>query len=580
MLYFVIAWIFLSVTCFLIGTAFIDLVRAECFDRISDRFFAAVWLGLIILSLSLLTSSFIASLSAYFGILVAIFLSFVSFLLPETKADCLTLYRIISPKVILVFITLEFLVSALTTKQVTWLDTGLYHFGAIRWLSEFGAVPGIALIHHRFSFTSSWFALAAPLNAEVFGSRVSAVTNGFIFFIAIVQFLVSLVHIFTKKIRLSDCFIIVWSLITIPFIIFFKLMLEILVSPSPDLPVLLLTGIIAWAILVISNQKKISLSRANTPSLDPKTIPLILAAGAVTIKITALPILAIISIYYFWGERFSIKRLFWGSVIIILTLSPMFISRVIASGCPLFPSTFMCLDLPWTIPTETAMAEIERIKGWGKWFGTPPPNTNYLFWNVSEWFKGSKSNQLMTLLIGISVILVTTCLKNFKSSQIMRQVWLLSIGFLGIIFITLQAPQLRLGAGYFILIPSALISSYFYIKVTNIKNLNLFLYFRSKISKNWFRFLSLFIGGIFAQAIAISIVIANSEGNFYWFLPPELPTVQVIPMQVNDVKYVAPINNDALCWAAELPCTFMTGLNIQLLEPSEGISAGFIKSSD
>ncbi|MGB7441936.1 MAG: hypothetical protein WA919_12765 [Coleofasciculaceae cyanobacterium] len=52
-------------------------------------------------------------------------------------------------------------------------------------MSEFGAVPGIALIHHIFSFTSSWFALAAPLNAEVFGSHDSAVTNGFIFFIAI-----------------------------------------------------------------------------------------------------------------------------------------------------------------------------------------------------------------------------------------------------------------------------------------------------------------------------------------------------------------------------------------------------------
>ena len=32
------------------------------------------------------------------------------------------------------------------TQEITWVDTKLYHLGAIRWLSDYGIVPGIALI--------------------------------------------------------------------------------------------------------------------------------------------------------------------------------------------------------------------------------------------------------------------------------------------------------------------------------------------------------------------------------------------------------------------------------------------------
>lgn len=71
----------------------------------------------------------------------------------------------------------EVVIANLTTQRVTWYDVGLYHFGSIRWLAEHGAVPGLALINSKFGFTSSWFALAAPFNPEIFGSRVSAVTK-------------------------------------------------------------------------------------------------------------------------------------------------------------------------------------------------------------------------------------------------------------------------------------------------------------------------------------------------------------------------------------------------------------------
>src|SRR5690349_13277324 len=43
-------------------------------------------------------------------------------------------------------------------------DTALYHQPAIEWMSAQGLVPGLALVHFRFGFTSSWLALTSLFN--------------------------------------------------------------------------------------------------------------------------------------------------------------------------------------------------------------------------------------------------------------------------------------------------------------------------------------------------------------------------------------------------------------------------------
>lgn len=40
-------------------------------------------------------------------------------------------------------------------------DTGLYHAQSIRWIEEYGVVPGLANLHSRFGYNSAAFALCA-----------------------------------------------------------------------------------------------------------------------------------------------------------------------------------------------------------------------------------------------------------------------------------------------------------------------------------------------------------------------------------------------------------------------------------
>src|SRR5688500_16524798 len=40
-------------------------------------------------------------------------------------------------------------------------DTGFYHAQAVRWINEYPAVPGLANLHGRLAFNSSWFVWGA-----------------------------------------------------------------------------------------------------------------------------------------------------------------------------------------------------------------------------------------------------------------------------------------------------------------------------------------------------------------------------------------------------------------------------------
>ncbi|MBE9127578.1 MULTISPECIES: LIC_10190 family membrane protein [unclassified Coleofasciculus] len=581
MLYFIIAWAFLTVLCYVIGTNLLNTFKADCFEQRGDRFIIAVWLGVVVLCVSLLTTSLVLPLSSLVGLGVSVILVSLSLLSRQTRTEVTDFSSNLSLNLIGGFFTLEVVVASLTSQQVTWIDTGLYHFGAIHWLSEYGAVPGVALIQNRFGWTSSWFALAAPFHSEIFGDRVSAITNGFALLITILHFLLSIGHIFTKKAKLADWLVIISSFIILPMLMIRSLpivnkkslMSIILVSPSPDIPILLLTLVVAWTILIISDTNKLLWDADNNFTLDARIIPLILAAGAVTMKPTAFPLLPVVGLFYLSGKNLSIQRIFSGIIILFLLLFPMLIFGIITSGCPLFPSSFMCLDLPWSVIDKEQMARNVGIAGWWKWFGSPPSGENYLLWVLTQWFKNNLLNQLMVVLLIVSVMFAIWILKTAKIREIWGHIWVIAIGVTGIAFIMIVSPIIRFGLGYFLLIPALLVASYMQKMVSIILSQKShdfnFLFQRKKLSK--------FKGVVpFFMASLATVALVQGITQSRFVLPPAMPKVQVITAQLNDIQYVYP-EEKALCWGTELPCALgPIEQTIKLRDPSQGIGGGFI----
>ncbi|MBD2069392.1 hypothetical protein H6F93_18010 [Leptolyngbya sp. FACHB-671] len=570
MLYFIAVWTLLSIVCWLTGTALLNSLKANIFVRLGDRSIISLWLGVVFLSIALLATSFIFALSSWVGGLVATILGFLSLLSPKVRCEIAILRSHLTPSVLVGILTLSIGVAALTTRQVTWIDTGLYHYGAIRWLSEFGAVPGIALLSKQLGFASAWFALAAPLNAVFLEGRASAVTNGFVIFLASLHCIVCLTQGFAKKSKISDWFIVFFLFIVISGSVATRLLSTVLISPSPDIPVIFLTGVVAWVILVSSDS--INSTQLKHPVLYADLIPLILAIGATSIKLTALPLLFVTSLVYLFGRRFSSRRFLVGSVVSILLLLPILFFGATNSGCLLYPSPLLCLDVPWAITSHEAQALGEVTRGWGSWFGSPPSQANSSLWLFWQWFNSISSSKLIVLLVGISIASTGYVIKESRAKQNFSYCWILILAFVGSAFTLSQAPLLRFGIGYFVLLPTLLAALLFQsqlqVSLARITNQPLSSWQLKELQHQ-----SLFISLLLAAMVGTSLTSQGVRSRL--LLPPQVVQVEVVEKQINDVTYFSPKNQKGACWAAELPCTNQPDRAIRLRNPEHGVQAGF-----
>jgi len=572
MLYFIVTWTLLTIACNWIGTAVLNGLQADSFERARDRAIVAVWLGVVVLAISLLATSLVLPLSPWVGAVIITSMSSLSLLSQRTQTEIAGLRSRLSVRLVLAFVGIEVAIAALTTQKVTWYDTGLYHYGAIKWLSHYGSVPGIALLTSQLGFTSSWFALAAPFNGESLEARASVILNGFAFLIVVLHFLICLSHSFTSKAQVSDWFIVVSSLIIIPFTVGSKLMSVILASPSPDLPTIFLTEVVAWAILVISNSNPLFSGKIKHSILGARVIPLILSAGAVTMKLTALPLLLISTLFYLFGPGSRGKRVAIASAIILLLMSPMLISSTITSGCPLYPSSLLCFDLPWSVPAQTVQKIAATTHGWTTWFN-PSGNGTNIFWLLGQWFRYSKLNKVMAALIAISILSILYVWQSVKTYQIRGYLWLIALGVAGMTFLMMTAPAFRFGLGYLILLPILPIAIYCRAKVGRVLPIVQKFraaYYSSKLHRIQVLLL-LFV-------VSLTLVSLTKQGmQERLLLPPQLSKVAVLEKKVNDVTYFSPPGK--LCWASELPCTFRPQEGIKLRDAAHGLQAGFVRQN-
>ncbi|NJO39261.1 MAG: hypothetical protein HC769_00385 [Cyanobacteria bacterium CRU_2_1] len=467
------------------------------------------------------------------------------------------------------------MVALLTARQVTWLDTGLYHYSVIQWLAQFGSVPGVALLFANFGFTSSWFAFAAPLNAEILDDRVSAVTNGFILLITVVHFLICLNHSLKHQ-QFSDALMITFLLMLVPIVARLDSLLTILVSPSPDIPVLLLVGVVTWAISLISDAQMMPELNTRSPVDNSQIIPLFLSAGAVTFKLTALPLLFVASLYVIFNQRFEARKLLIAGIILVALLTPLLLSGIVTSGCPLYPSSFLCLDLPWSASTEDIQSVAKSTHQWTNWYGSPPSGVNPWLWSLWVWFRSSGRNQLMSFFIVIAIVSMTYSVRTTFVSRAYQQLWLVAIGVAGITFIMSTSPFFRFGAAYLILLPALATTIYIWVYPNN-----LFSKLASQYHvKQWRKILLIFL--LFMITL---IAVDKTNHNFVsrFILPPPIRQVQIVRKQVNDIIYFSPSadnstdRHERICWATELPCAFEVPQDVKLRNPEIGIRGGFVR---
>jgi hypothetical protein len=585
MLYFIAVWILLLVLCCIIGTGVLSILRIDSFGRLGDRWIVSEWLGIVILSIGLLAISIFSSVNSIVGSIFAISLCAIFCLNQRTRDDLIAFAFSLTKQKILGSFALLIIIAALTSSEVAWMDTGLYHYGLIQWLHQFGTVRGLALMFENLGFTSSWFAFAAPLNPEILEARVSAVTNGFAYLLAVLHGLICLGHLIEDRAKISDWFMAVFSLIFLIITYLFPASQVILISPSPDLLVGLMVGVTAWSILAVCSTPvnfstseffDAEISNAEVSSVMPyqaqgAIVPLMLAAGTVSFKLTGLPLLLVVGLYYLVQTRCRLRNLLLAVGVVSLILVPFFAVNLLTSGCLLYPSTSVCFDFPWALDTEVIQTVASDTHRWTSWYGTPPPGVPVVLWASWRWFNESFTNKATVAFILISIFLSLFVLKFTIAQRYYNPIWLVTIGMTGIIFFMLTAPFHRFTMPYLFIIPSLAIG--------------LYLMRRSQYHKSWF-IQSIFTHDFKKHPLLFSLVplffaallTVGSVRNDYsrLLLPPQMLRVPYEQTQINDVPYRLPLDQE-LCWATEIPCAYGVLNDMTFRNPEQGYRSGFVR---
>lgn len=355
MVQILLSWCWIGLSAFLCGFTFLHLIekisgyKCKSFDTI-------IISGLCVLTVYAQTFSLFSKV----GVLASAALLILDIILFCLQKKAITAqiskwfqtikpdYRLIT---LLLFTALLLIISATFVQHY---DSYLYHAQSIRWIEEYGIVPGLGNLHNRLAYNSSLFSLQALFSLHfLFGQSLHSI-NGF-FCVIFVFYAVSSVKIFKeKKFFISDFF-----RVLILAYLFDAQNRYLISSPGSDIAALGLTLYILT--------KWISQWEEKEKEPAPYAILCILGVYAISVKLSV----AMVILLTLFPAVCLIKQKKWKEIALYLVLgliiiAPFLVRNVIISGYLLYPYPELDLfQFDWKMPEYTLLFDRNEIKAWG-----------------------------------------------------------------------------------------------------------------------------------------------------------------------------------------------------------------------
>lgn len=435
MVFYLVTWAVLLGICLLVGASVLGVLGCPAaIERPADRLLATLWVGLLTLATALLALSVVAPLRPHWCALVATGLSLPA-LCSRHTIQTLKEYRCFCTLPVLLGVLAIALATAWLVLRGTLLeDARVYHIPRVRWYSEYGSVFGLALLDIHLGHTSTWHALTAPFDTGIFRGRVYALVNGFLCFLFAVNFLLVSKRMYCRGILNSDRFLAVASVIYFAAII--RESTQIVFSPSPNIAVSLLIVITSWIYLAESHPSKQGVRTFWLCSL-----------GAIGVKLSLAPLVAVSMLVEFWRVRTSPPLVWRFFAATFFCLTPFFAVQFISTGFFLYPSTLLGGEPDWSLDPQTA----EKVKvliftfPFDNYKSLLDPNSNiFLDWKKTFW--SLAKNQCYFLFLSFINILVCCKFIFFRKEPKFYLVYVFAL--IGNIFILAGGPDIRFGFGY------------------------------------------------------------------------------------------------------------------------------------
>lgn len=596
MLLSLLAWLLLTMCAVTVGSAVLSAAGRVEFRHFGDQFIVAVWLGLLVFASALLGVSLLLPLRP--GSSFALLAAMTALALSSKKTrDLLSFPRPAEISALLAIGALAAIAALDSTRWVQAFDTGLYHYQVVRWLSEYGTVPGMALLHFRLGFSSSWFALAAPFDSGPFQGRISGLLGGLAIFLALLHFGLAVSRIFQQRATRADWFLAGGY----PLVVFVSLASTFEVSLSPDLPIWILTLLVGWLILLEGRENP-----APEPDCNP-ILPFLLAVGTLSIKLSAAPIMLVAGLFFLSRSTKKLRAAIVSGAAASLLVVPFFAANLVSSGCPVFPGTLMCVGSPWGVDKTAAQVYASYTRDSGRWGSTGQAPAGATAWNWIPFWLSQKDK--LALLVFCSACLVGfIALRGWRKGKSFP--WVLALTLSGMAFLFVYGPNPRFGAGYFALclalfaaaagpgLESWVRQSQFITRRGWVPRRSLFAVFLGMAV------LLALQGGIGelkmtrkVEATVKSPMLADSLFGHRLFLPPSVARfpgdlaimenrkvdriegLRLAHEQSNGIQYWRTFSEEQ-CWAVSPPCLPqpLEG-DVRLRRPDRGVGSGFTRAS-
>ena len=497
--------------------------------------------GLILLTMIGQVAALFMPVGPFFSLLIFLLLIITAILKIKLFLKfCRVIFKEISSLPLyakIVFLIIWLMVVVINAGPVMMDDSESYHIQMIKWIQEYGTVPGIANLHERFGFNSSWFSSIALFNfpqGKLFTGLNGTLSLWFSYYIIISSF-----SIRNEKNKIN---------LAMPLL--FVLALSLIIWPlvrgnAANTNYDFITALIVFVLFFETFLKNKSFS------LGPEWI--IWPAYLFTVRITNYPLLllSLVGIYFFIKSG-KWKLLISSITCCVLLVVPFLARNVIVSGYMFYPAPYFdFFNVDWKTDPQIMEQLLEFIKYYNR------VNTTFLDtqqtaalgsqgW-IPYWYQYMYWHDKLILIPGIAgwlLALISLIKKRVHFSPAYIAFVVTAIIFFASWFIIAPDPRFVYGwllAGVFLLI------SY----ILNLFDLN------TRLNKAVLVLMIVFSLGIISYTIK-KIIQQPEYRN--WVVPAALAQPPVKEVMIDGLVFRIPekINNNwnARCYATPLPCLY------------------------
>ena len=324
-------------------------------------------------------------------------------------------------------------------------DTGLYGAAAVRWITTYPTVPGLANLHARLGFNISLFPLAAAVEVGLSKSLGFRLLTGF----ALAALWSSVFPSFLRVIRATTADLPDWyfAILAIP-AVFWAVRARI-VGLDTDEPAaaacLLGAGLVLAGIVSSAAEQKFDGERRAQTVAWATLLALAVSLKESTAVFAALT-WAIGLLFTPWPKR-KFEKIMASAIPAVLILVPWLIRGILLSGYPFFPNAAFGVHVAWAVPRAVAKFYVQWTRAYARIPNVPIRATLGTAW-LHPWVHVELHDrgglQIPALISAIGACVVCAFWRNLGRTRA-RAAWILAASLPGILFWFLEIPDPRFG---------------------------------------------------------------------------------------------------------------------------------------